>query len=1023
MAYQHKKSLELRKKAEEMLKKKGLQDDDLYNKGLESLLEEMTNHLVELEPQNKKEHLLRENEEKYRAIFEHSGEGFFVMGQTIEDCNQKAARIFGCSKKQLIGQDPVLDLSPEKQPDGENSTTAGKRYVREALKGRIQQFYWKHLRQDGTGIDTEITLNAIGTTKGTRIVAIIHDISDQVEDKRQLKEKNEEIQAQNEEYIALNDELNEANERLRQTLEKLRYREELLNETGDMARVGGWEINLETQMVYWTRTTKRIHEVSPDYEPTLKEALDFFPGESGKILSRAVSRAINKGEPYDLEVEFLTAQKRRLFVRAIGKPSFENGKCIRLHGTFQDITERKQAELLLQKSEEKFRTLYNSATDSIFILDLEGNILDANAIACKRLGYSHQELLTMKPEDFSTPRHARQFKKRLNQIIREGSGSFETEHICRTGKIIPMEVNSRVMEYGRQQAVLKISRDVTERKKAQEQMAVKNRISNTFISSDHEGFYNDVLDIFREVFESPYGFFGYINREGDLVSQSLTRDIWDQCQVPGKTVVFPKAHWAGLWGQSLKKKKALYRNGQLKLPQGHIQLESALACPILLKDQLIGQIALANKPGGYHADDKDRINHLCNYIAPLLHSKQQELTYQQTLVQAKKRAEQSDRLKSAFLANMSHEIRTPMNGIIGFTQLLRERQVPEQKEQEFLRLIDDQSRQLLKIINDIVDISKIEANQLKIEKDGFCLNDLLSDLYNTYSARIEQDQNTQVEMALSVGLTRKKSFVYSDRFRIRQILNNLLSNAFKFTTSGRISFGYEIAEPATLRFFVADTGPGIAGGKVKDIFKRFRQAQESPNSARHEGTGLGLSISQNLVKLLNGSIWVESEENKGSCFYFTLPYEKPPNDHPPGEKGYSRKTPTHNWSEHKVLLVEDDPVSREYLKEILGDTGLQIVLAHNGEDALRIFHRDRDLSLILMDIQLPGRNGDQVTRDIRKTDSQIPIIAQTAYAMREDRTRCLEAGCNDYITKPIDPQALLAVMNRYLKNPRNPTQY
>jgi len=957
-----------------------------------------------------------DNEEIYRAIFEHSGDGFLVMRGTIEECNQQAALMLGYSRQELIGKDPALDLSPEKQPDGVNSQAAGRRYVRKALEGEHQQFYWKHIRKDGTGIDTEITLNVIDAREGRRIVAIMHDISDQVEYQRQLKEKNEEIQTQNDEYITLNEELNEINAHLEQTLERLSYSEELLNETGDMARVGGWELDLENHMVYWTRTTKLIHEVTMDYEPTLEDALNFFPGESGRMISEAVDKAIEQGEPYDMEVEFLTAKNKKRFVRSIGHAELENGRCKRLHGTFQDITDRKQAELRLRRSESKFRTLYNSATDAIFILDFEGHILDANDVACKRLGYSRKRLKEMTPRDFSTSYYARLFDERLQWIIREGAGSFETEHVACGGKVIPVEVNFRLVEYDQGQAILKISRDITARKKTEHEMAIKNRISNAFIHSDHKRFFNDVLDIFRDVFESPYGFFGYINEQGDLVSQSLTRDVWHQCQVPGKTHVFPKAHWSGVWGQSLQEKKTLCRNGNLKLPHGHIQLESALACPVLLEDMLIGQITLANKPDGYHNDDIERINQLCEYIAPLLHSKIQEEKYKDDLLKAKKEAEESDRLKSAFLANMSHEIRTPMNGIIGFTQLLKAREVPEEKQRDFLQLIDEQSRQLLKIIDDIIDISKIEANQLRIEKSTFCLNDLFYELYNSYSVQMgaseDKKEDKPVKLDLSLELSREESCIFSDRLRIRQILTNLLSNAFKFTSNGTIAFGYELIAPDTFRFFVSDTGAGIPGDKLEEIFERFRQADESATTAKHEGTGLGLAISQNLVQLLSGELWAESRENEGSVFYFTLPYEKGKDEWQ--EREFSPGVTRYNWVGYKVMVVEDDPVSLKYLEEILHETGSQVIPVHEAEEAYRQFFGIQDLSLILMDIQLPGKNGRQLTRDIRKYNADIPIIAQTAYAMRADRDKCLQAGCNDYISKPIDPQALLAIMNKYL---------
>ncbi len=973
--------------------------------------------LMDISERKQKDQMIRESEEKYRAIFENSGDGFLVMGDKIEDCNKQAARMFGYSCEEMAGKDPVTDLSPEKQPGGENSRTAGKRHVRRALDGEVRQFYWKHIRSDGRTIDTEITLNSIDTRQGRRIVAIVHDLSEYIEQQRQLKEKNEEIQTQNEEYITLNDELHEANERLKNTLSRLRYSEELLNETGDMARVGGWEVDLQQQTVYWTRTTRDIHEIDrDDYTPTLEEAIGFFPGESRKILEDAIDRAIQKGEHYDLELELITAKGNHLYVRAIGRSTFQENRCTRLHGTFQDITERKQAEDELRKSEAKFRSLYNNATDAIFILDMDGHVLDANDIACNRLGYEREDLVQMNPRDFTTEYYAAKFEERLELIARDGSASFETEHTTRKGKIIPVEVNARVIEYARQKAILKISRDITERKKAEKEMVIKNRISNTFINRDHDNFYSDVLDIFREVFESRYGFFGYINDEGDLVSQSLTKDVWDECQVPGKTFIFPHSSWTGVWGKAMMEKKTLYRNENLQLPRGHVQLESALAAPVLFNDQLLGQVALANKPGGYDEEDREQIIHLCNYIAPLLYSKRQEEKYKKSLLEAKKKAEESDRLKSAFLANMSHEIRTPMNGILGFTQLLRERKVSDDKQQHFLQLIDDQSRHLLNIINDIIDISKIEANQLSIERHGFCLNDLMLELYNAYALQVENEGNSKIKLELSLAFSRDQSKIYSDKIRLKQILTNLLSNAFKFTTEGKVVFGYDYADGQNLRFFVLDTGMGIPRDKKADIFKRFRQADESPTSAQHEGTGLGLSISQNLVHLLGGEIWVESEENKGSVFYFTIPYQVPDDAESSADEGFGSEKVEYDWKGAKVLVVEDDPVSRKYLESVLKDTGSDIVLARNGQEAFRKFAEIPDLSLILMDIQLPDRSGRKVTEDIRATSSDIPIIAQTAYAMREDKVRCMESGCNDYITKPIDPQALLAVMNRHLNS-------
>jgi len=971
--------------------------------------------------QKKQERLLRESEEKYRTIFEQSGEGLFVIkNNRIQDCNKQAARLFGYEKGRLIGKDPSIELSPGKQPDGNESKKAGKRHLEKALKGETQQFYWKHKTQSGGFIDTQITLSAYETQKGTMIIAIVHDISDQIEHQRELKEKNEEIKTQNEEYITLNEELNEANAKLQETVneleenkQKLQYSEELLNETGDLAKVGGWEINLDKNTVYWTRTTKAIHEVPKDYEPTLDEAIDYYPGESKELISNAVNNAIQKGEDYDLELEFLTAKNNRRYVRAKGHSEFKDGKCIRVHGTFQDITDKKQAEIALKESERKFRTLFNSASDAIFILNFDGKIIEVNDIASERLGYRREELISMNPKSFHSPVSSQEFDERLKEMIQNLSGTYEAEHISKDGVKIPVEINYKVIEFNNEKAILKVVRDITERKKAEKELVIKNRISNAFINSDHETFYKYVLDIFREVFESEYGYFGYINDNGDLVSQSMTYDIWNQCEVEGKSVVFPKNSWAGLWGNSLKERKTLYQNKDLKVPEGHVKIESAIAVPVMLHETLIGQIALANKPGGYSEEDKRLINKLAGYIAPLLHSKIQEEKYKEHLVEAKEHAEESDRLKTAFLANMSHEIRTPMNGILGFSQILREKRFPEEKQKEFLNVIHNRAKNLLQIINDIVDISKIEANQLKVEYSEFNLNQLLYELYNTYQFELQSINNSDIKLIIHKDLDYEKSLIYSDETRLKQILTNLISNSLKFTEKGEIEFGYKLRNEDELLFYVRDTGIGIPKDKQDFIFVRFRQADEV-TSRKYGGTGLGLSISLNLVKMLGGKIWLESEEGKGTCFYFTLPYNRPEKD---TNILYDDDTfINYNWKDQHILVVEDDLTTQEYINEILKPTKAKIDFTDSGEKGLEYYQTNKTYSLILMDLKLPDISGIDVTRKIRQTDAYTPIIAQTAYAMGEDKEQCLKAGCNEFITKPFNPQSLVGIISNLFEN-------
>jgi CheY-like chemotaxis protein len=397
----------------------------------------------------------------------------------------------------------------------------------------------------------------------------------------------------------------------------------------------------------------------------------------------------------------------------------------------------------------------------------------------------------------------------------------------------------------------------------------------------------------------------------------------------------------------------------------------------------------------------------------LLHSKIQEEKYKQNLLEAKEQAEESDRLKSAFLANMSHEIRTPMNGILGFTQLMLNNTPLDDTQQKYMDIIQSRGKHLLQIINDIIDISKIEANQLKIEQSHFYLNDLLDEIYHSYEADMEHKKISDIKLKYLPEFSREDSYIYSDKFRLQQILTNLLSNAFKFTQKGSIEFGYQKTDDQTLQFFVRDTGIGIPKDKQKDVFERFRQAEENSTSKKYEGTGLGLSISKNLVHLMNGTIWVESEEGKGSAFYFTIPFVQGEGQEMP--KSDKQKTPSvYNWKNIKILVVEDDPASQKYLKEILNATGAEIILTSEGKEAYKLTSENPDISIILMDLKLPDRDGRKVTEEIRQTRSDVPIIAQTAYAMGKDKSTCIKAGCNDFITKPVNPKTLLEVMNKYV---------
>ena len=378
---------------------------------------------------------------------------------------------------------------------------------------------------------------------------------------------------------------------------------------------------------------------------------------------------------------------------------------------------------------------------------------------------------------------------------------------------------------------------------------------------------------------------------------------------------------------------------------------------------------------------------------------------------AKENAEQSDVLKSAFLANMSHEIRTPMNAIIGFSSLL-DNADSEESRNEFTQIIKKNGEHLLSIINDIIDISKIEAGMVNIEKEKCNINLILDELFYLYNNR-GKIKNNKIKILLHKVLPNEEALIISDNTRIRQILINLLENAYKFTSEGKIEYGYTCLPDRKnlkyLEFYIKDTGEGIAIDKQKLIFERFMQADVSTTRV-HQGTGLGLAITQAIVNIMGGQIKLQSEPGKGSSFFFTIPYKI----HPDNKVIPMKKTIKPDINNRIILVAEDDNDSYYLIENILKLASVNVLRAVNGEDAVNQCKNNSNIDLVLMDMRMPVLTGYEATTEIKKFLPDLPIIAQTAYAIKGDKEKILESGCDDYIPKPINPTVLIELVNSWL---------
>jgi PAS domain S-box-containing protein len=376
---------------------------------------------------------------------------------------------------------------------------------------------------------------------------------------------------------------------------------------------------------------------------------------------------------------------------------------------------------------------------------------------------------------------------------------------------------------------------------------------------------------------------------------------------------------------------------------------------------------------------------------------------------AKLKAEESDRLKTAFLQNMSHEIRTPMNAIIGFSSLLVEKNQDKEKIEQFSEIISLRSKDLLSIINDILDISKIESGQVAVNLEYCGVNSLLEELYVVFNEFKKRNGKEDIQLKIEQPLNYENIQIKTDKVKLKQILINLLSNAFKFTLEGSITYGYKI-EKNNFVFYVKDTGIGIPEEKFKYIFERFIQLNQLPKK-NIGGTGLGLSIVEGLVQLLGGKVWLESELGKGTTFYFTLAFDE-------FDKGFGLIDETMqvshaDFSGKNILIVEDDYFNSMYLIEILSKYNFKIQTVSSGKEAVEMA-LTHHFDLILMDIRLPDISGYDATHSILAVKENTKIIAQTAYAAIDERVKAIKAGCVDFISKPTQKEDLTSMIKKHL---------
>lgn len=621
------------------------------------------------------------------------------------------------------------------------------------------------------------------------------------------------------------------------------------------------------------------------------------------------------------------------------------------------------------RESEKYRILLDSAPDAFVQIDANGNIINVNRKTIELSGYSKEELLSMKARDLF-PEDVLKEKPLRFDLLKEGQTlKSEREIRLKSGKRIHVETSANAMPDGSYQSFI---RDITDRKRAEEVIKVsETRLKRAELASK-SGNWELHLDTQMMVAS-----------EGATIIYGVDKDQMEYSII--KKVPLPE--YRPMMDLALKE---LLENDK----PYDIEFKIKAVNTGEIKD--IRSIAIF--------DREKRI--LFGAIQDITQRKKIE----EELIKAKEKAEESDRLKTAFLQNLSHEIRTPMNAIMGFSELMVEEFENKEKLEKYAGIINQRCNDLLDIINDILDIAKIESGQLPVHYEECKISSLFEELMSLFTEYQNRRYKQHIKFSLQSHISPSEDTIITDKVKLKQILINLINNAFKFTYEGIIECTCRQAEKNTLLFTVKDTGIGIPPEKQEVIFNRFVQLDQQ-DSIQLGGNGLGLSIVNGLVGLMKGKINLESEPGKGSTFSIAIPIIT---SQPVVQKSSEReKVAEIDLSAKTILIVEDDIYNTDYLKEILSAEGCETLHAVNGREAIKMAMA-HSVDLVLMDIRLPDMNGYEVTREIRKYKPELIIIAQTAYTSHDERKKAINAGCNDYLPKPTKKHSLIVMLYKHL---------
>ena len=958
-------------------------EDITFLKTLQSELQNTGYLLIENERLIRLSKSLTESELSYKSLFDQTVDAIFVLDQhgVFVDANPAALKMYGYERDEMIGYTPEKLSAP-----GRNDLALNSERISRAYNGEPQRFEWWGMRKSGEIFPKDLVLN--------RAMYFGRDV----------------VFAQ----------AREITERL-QVLEALKESEDKYRSLTEQLPVGVYRTTIDGRLVYSNIALVNI--------------LGYDSVE--ELLKINVSELY--ADPASRQKQLKTAEKKTGIVKSEFRLKKKNGELIWVRdnsrllsdklgnpvyfdGILEDITEKKQAEIAVKENEANLKAIIENTLESIWSVNLNYEIQYVNEVFASAFRQTFGVRLSRGVNIIeSLPAGlAVLWKERYDRAFLNEHFSFEDKIDINAASIFievamnPIVVDNQVV------GVSVYGRDVTEKKRIELQLQYQADLRKLLIELS-SGFINiPVKDINEAINHSliKIGEFVGADRvyilEYDFNNNTVT-NTFEWCGPEIETAIH-KVQSLDL--EFIKDFVAAHRMGDVfkiedvkQMPENSLRniledqnVVSLLTIPLMLGGECIGSVGFDSVRKTHVYNDNEQ--QLLQVFAQTLVNVMERLEKEQKLIAAKEKAEESDRLKSAFLANMSHEIRTPMSGIIGFLNLLNEPDLTDENKTAYISIVTQSGLRLLDTINDIIEISRIETGGLQVNMTAVSV----SELFGYYDGFFRQ-QTTQkgLEYEVCNNIPANISYLRTDRKKLDSIISNLIKNAIKFTPSGSIEFGCRLEEPDIV-FYVKDSGVGIPQERLNSIFDRFVQGDLS-TTRPHEGSGLGLAIVKAYIEMLKGKISVQSKEGRGTTFIFSIPYLPAE-----GKKASIAETDMSEQviiSGAKILIAEDDYASYLYIQRALASEGITFLRTTNGEDTVKIVKENPDLSVVLMDIKMPGVTGLDATRSIREFNQSVPIIAQTAYSLTGDRELAMEAGCTDYISKPINRRELQNMVKKY----------